>query len=102
MRFDPQTLALVIGMALVTYVPRLLPGVIAGRRVPPLFRRWLQNVPYAALGALIFPGILQSQPPWAGIAGGLVAVLLSLRDVPLVLVMLGGILAALGVQVLGG
>ncbi len=102
MKIQPQTLALIVGMALVTYIPRMLPGIVAGRQMPPWLRRWLQHIPYAALGALIFPGILQGQTPWAGLAGGLIAVLLGLREVPLIVVMVGGILAALGVQLLGG
>ncbi len=85
---NPRTVALIVGMMAVTYIPRLLPGLWVGRyRLPPAFERWLQNIPYAALGALIFPGIVRGEPAWLGVLGGITAVLLSLWDAPLVAVM---------------
>lgn len=71
---------IILGMALVTYIPRLLPVFILDRLVlPDWVKRWLNNIPYAALGALIFPGILtvDSTHPWIGLAGGLVAVIIA-------------------------
>ena len=47
-------------MFLVTYIPRALPVFLVGKN--KLNRRmelFLEYIPYAALGALIFPGILQ-------------------------------------------
>ena len=47
---------IIAGMALVTYVPRLLPLVLSRGRTPrPWQRRVLQLVPFAAIGALIVP-----------------------------------------------
>ncbi len=63
----------IAGMCLVTYVPRILPLVMGdGLVLPALVRRWLSYFPYAAIGALIFPGILTSVPrsPWIGLAAG--------------------------------
>ncbi|MGV3487280.1 MAG: AzlD domain-containing protein [Tuberibacillus sp.] len=48
----------IIGMAVVTYIPRMLPLVaIKADGVPPFLQGVLKNVPYAVLGALIFPAI---------------------------------------------
>lgn len=47
-------LALILGMALVTYLPRMLPVVVLSRfRLPPLLLRWLAYVPVAVLSALL-------------------------------------------------
>ncbi len=44
-------------MALVTYIPRMLPMYFVDiEKIPPRIRRFLYFIPYAALGALIFPG----------------------------------------------
>jgi branched-subunit amino acid transport protein len=67
----------IIGMAVVTYVPRMLPLVfLKADRIPPRLQAILKNVPYAALGALIVPGIFMIQKdPWFGVIGGLTALL---------------------------
>src|SRR5699024_5134141 len=41
--------------------------------------KWLQAIPYAALGAMIFPGILyvKENDPVIGIVGGIVAIVLA-------------------------
>ncbi len=47
----------VILMALVTYIPRVLPmSFLHIDKIPTKFRKFLYFIPYAALGALIFPG----------------------------------------------
>jgi branched-subunit amino acid transport protein len=71
---------IIILMAAVTFVPRFIPLLLLrDRKLPPLFRRLLNTIPYAALGALIFPGVLNSVPrmPSAAIAGMGAAVLVS-------------------------
>ncbi|HEY3315216.1 MAG TPA: AzlD domain-containing protein, partial [Bacillota bacterium] len=50
----PQMLALFAGMALVTYLPRMLPLVVLSRfKLPPAVLRWLSFVPVAVLSALL-------------------------------------------------
>lgn len=50
---------MLLGMALVTYIPRMIPlTFLEGKQLPPLVSQILQNIPYAVLGALIFPAIL--------------------------------------------
>lgn len=52
---------LIIGMMVVTYIPRLLPLVILSERpLPPAMRRFLTYIPFTALSALIVRGILQA------------------------------------------
>jgi branched-subunit amino acid transport protein len=49
----------ILGMALVTYVPRLLPvSLLSSRSLPPLAIAWLRYVPVAVLAAMLFPSIL--------------------------------------------
>jgi branched-subunit amino acid transport protein len=86
---------LIIGMALVTYIPRMLPMVLPERiQFPGWLDRWLQQVSYAALGALIFPGILISvdgQRPWLGLLGGVTAGLLAFAGLNILIVLTGAI-----------
>ena len=59
MTVRPQVLLLFLGMALVTYVPRMLPIVILSRfKLPPLLLRWLEFIPAAVLSALLAQGLL--------------------------------------------
>jgi branched-subunit amino acid transport protein len=55
------TIAVIIGMALVTYVPRLVPFyLVYASTLPQLLQRAMRMVPYAALGALIVPSAFSS------------------------------------------
>jgi branched-subunit amino acid transport protein len=66
----------IAGMCVATYVPRIIPLMLGGDLpLPALLRRWLSFFPYAAIGALIFPGILGAVPgrPWIGVAAGILA-----------------------------
>lgn len=87
-------LLLVILMGLVTYLPRMVPLVfMKGAHLPRFLAAFLRLVPYAALGALIFPGILSSTGnAGSALAGGLVAVALAYRRVNIMLVVFGGIM----------
>lgn len=59
MSVRPSILLLFLGMALVTYLPRMLPIVVLSRfRLPPLLLRWLEFVPVAVLSALLASGLL--------------------------------------------
>ncbi|HYW83347.1 MAG TPA: AzlD domain-containing protein [Spirochaetia bacterium] len=73
---------MIAGMCAVTFVPRVIP-LLLGRDLvlPGWIRRWLSFFPYAALGALIFPGILTvvEGRPWIGLAAGAAAALLALK-----------------------
>jgi len=73
---------MIAGMCAVTFIPRVVP-LLLGRDLvlPGWIRRWLSFFPYAALGALIFPGILTvvEGRPWIGLAAGVCAALLALK-----------------------
>lgn len=50
-------IAIIIGMAAVTMIPRVIPAFIVDKlQFRDWINRWLNAIPYAALGALIFPG----------------------------------------------
>ncbi len=91
-----ELLLIVIGMALVTYIPRLIPLLILGdKNMPRFLGTFLQFVPFAVLGALIFPGILSSTGEISSaVAGAMAAVLLAWMRLNIMLVVLGGIGAA--------
>ena len=62
---------LLAGMFLVTFAPRLIPFLFARQLdLPPWIKKWLKFFPYAALGALIFPGILEAVPGKPALAAG--------------------------------
>jgi len=69
----------VLVMAVVTYIPRALPLTLMRRQVQ---NRFVQSVlfymPYAVLGAMIFPSVLEATAtPWSALAGVAVALVLS-------------------------
>ncbi len=90
--------ATIAGMALVTFIPRLIPMALGKDiRLPTWIRRWLSYFPYAALGALIFPGILSAieGKPWIGAAAGVVAGLVALKAKNAIIPVLAAVAVAL-------
>lgn len=85
---------IIIGMAIATIIPRIIPVFLVNKLV---FKEWVNNwlraIPYAALGALIFPGILSviDGKPYIGIVGGLVAVVLAYIGLNVIFVVIGAI-----------
>lgn len=64
-------------MALVTYIPRMLPLVIFKRKIGNRFvKSFLAYVPYAVLAAMTFPEILYSTSNMISAGAGLVTALL--------------------------
>lgn len=48
-----------IGMAVVTYLPRLIPAwYLRDKQLPPFLVAWLRYVPVAVLAALLLPSLL--------------------------------------------
>lgn len=84
---------MIIGMGVVTYIPRLLPFVLfKGKEMPPFLQGVLKNIPYATLGALIFPGILLIQKDMTyGILGAAAAFLIAYLGANVIVVVLGAI-----------
>jgi branched-subunit amino acid transport protein len=81
-------------MALVTYIPRVLPIAIFRKEIKSTYiKSFLQYVPYAVLGALTFPDIFSSTGSLAtAVLGTLMALYLSYREKSLVVVAIGSIL----------
>ena len=49
----------ILGMSLVTYLPRLLPTwLLSSKSLPPLLITWLRYVPVAVLAAILLPALL--------------------------------------------
>lgn len=84
---------IIVGMGVVTYVPRMLPLVVFdAKKIHPRLRGVLKNVPYAALGALIFPGILLTNHDLLfGIIGAGTAFLVAYLGANLIYVVLSAI-----------
>jgi branched-subunit amino acid transport protein len=96
-------LVLILGMSAATMIPRILPALFAGRVMPPRkIRQFLDAVPYAALGALILPGVITSDiNHWpAGLAAGIVAVIAALLRAPAFIAGTASVAAAVGVRLL--
>lgn len=69
----------VLLMALVTYIPRVLPLTIFRRQIKSRFvRSFLDYTPYAVLGAMTFPDVFTSTGSlYSAFAGTAVALILS-------------------------
>ncbi len=81
---ETTVLMTLFGMALVTYLPRLIPAwFLRGRELPPFLVTWLSYVPVAVLAALLLPSLLIDEGQinlsfnnlylWAAIPAGFVA-----------------------------
>ncbi|HOJ12116.1 MAG TPA: AzlD domain-containing protein [Clostridiales bacterium] len=70
-------LAAVLLMAVVTYIPRAFPMVFLRRKLKSEFlRSFLYYVPYAVLGAMIFPKIVYSTGNIYTALAGMIAALI--------------------------
>lgn len=61
---DTQYILLIIGMCLVTYLPRLIPLIaLSHRKLPKWLVDWLDLVPVAILSALLLPSLIANSDP---------------------------------------
>ncbi|ANB56133.1 branched-chain amino acid transport family protein [Anoxybacillus sp. B7M1] len=92
MRYD--IIWMIIGMGMVTYIPRMLPLAVFHRvKLPPFLQGVLKNVPYAILGALIVPGIfLLDEDHWFGVLGFVSAVVVAWFGANIIIVVLASVL----------
>jgi len=85
---------MLVGMAIVTYIPRAFPlTFLDGRKLPPIITGILGNIPYAVLGALIFPAILFVQEGnfLFGLIGAIAAFAIAFAGANVILVVMGSI-----------
>ena len=85
---------IVVGMAAVTYIPRLLPFLmLSNKQIPAKVDSFLKCIPVAAIGALIIPGVFESTPdmPIAGIAGICFALIIGLWKGGIIVPVLGSV-----------
>lgn len=95
----PEVLLMILGMAVVTFIPRAIPAIFIERmHFSPGVEKFLRLIPYTAMAALIFPGVLtvDETRPEIGIIGGLVAGLLAWKRLPVIVC----VLAAIGADML--
>jgi len=93
---DPvNILVLIVGMMVVTYIPRAIPAVLVERlRFGAKMEKFLKLIPYTAMAALIFPGVFTVDAnPIIGIVGGAVAALLAWKKQPVMTCVLAAIAA---------
>lgn len=59
---NQEILYCILGMFIVSYVPRVLPPfILAKTRLSPVMERWLRYVPTSVFGALVFSEIFISE-----------------------------------------
>lgn len=90
----------IIGCALVTFIPRLIPALFVNKiNFPPKVEKFLNLIPYTALAALICPGVLtvDSQMWYIGLIGAIVAAGLSWKKVPLGAIVILTVVILIGV-----
>lgn len=55
---DMKIWILIIGMGIVTYLPRMMPLLIFSKKnIPPWLESWLKFIPVGIFSALVFPNI---------------------------------------------
>lgn len=93
---------LIFCLFLVTYIPRMLPALFMDKmKLSSRFSLFLQLIPYTAMTSLIFPSILHVDKNMSiGIVAGIVAIVASLKKLPLVGVVLCSVLSCLVLYVL--
>lgn len=93
---SPKILLLILGMAVVTYIPRAIPAVLVDKmKFGVKTEKFLKLIPYTAMSALIFPGVftVDTEKPIIGIIGGLIAGVLAWRKCPVMICVLAAIAA---------
>lgn len=97
-----EMVLLVIFMAIVTYIPRMLPIVLfKDAKLPHFWRAFFSYIPYAALASLIFPGIIYSTGNiYSAVFGGIVSLILAYYRLNVIIVVFGGIIGAYLAQML--
>lgn len=89
-----EVVILILGMTLVTYLPRVLPFFFVKKlHFGKKTEKFLKLIPYTAMSALVFPGVLtvDGANPVIGIAGTAVAAMLAWRKCPVMVCVLAAV-----------
>ncbi len=91
---NTKVLILVLGLSLVTYIPRMLPVFISEKIVlNEKIKKFLKLMPYTAMAALIFPGIIKvDENPLIGLSGAIIAIILAWKKCPVIICVLASVL----------
>jgi branched-subunit amino acid transport protein len=89
-------------MTLVTYIPRLLPFIIFSNTKISLFaERFLKLIPFTALAALIFPGVLNATDNIeSALVGSFIAFVFSYFGFNIIIIIVGSILGVMSIELL--
>lgn len=92
----------VIILFVVTFIPRALPIAFISKKIESRFiKDFLFYVPYAVLSALTFPSILYVvENIWIAIAGTVTAIILSLLNQKLIVVVIISVLVVFGLIII--
>ena len=93
-----EVLFLILGMALVTFLPRAIPALFSEKmHFSKRMEKFLQLIPYTAMACIIVPGVFtaQTERPWVNLVGAAAAGLLGYRKCSPMLCVLGAIAAEL-------
>ncbi len=89
-----EIIILILGMGLVTYIPRALPAALIEKlKFGEKTEKFLKLIPYTAMAALVFPGVftVDAAHPSVGIAGAGVAAVLAFLRLPVIVCVLGAV-----------
>ena len=89
-----NTMLLIFGMSVVTYLPRLLPFLfLSNRKISGRLNTFLKCIPAAAIGALIIPSVLTATPemPAAAVVGMIFTLILGWWRGGIILPVLGSV-----------
>ncbi|SDN67166.1 Branched-chain amino acid transport protein [Paenibacillus sp. yr247] len=100
MRVDLSVLLIILGCALVTFAPRILPFVVVRKlNLPQAFMKWLSYIPVCLLTALVVQEMIQKTESipmvnWLNIAMVIPTLLTALKTKSLLATVLVGIVSA--------
>lgn len=100
MKNDLSILLVILGCALVTVIPRVLPfAVIRNLNMPQPILKWLSYIPVCLLTALIMQGVIRPtettpQIDWTNVLIIIPTLLIALRTKSLLFTVIGGIVTA--------
>lgn len=97
-----RLLLIIFLMAIVTYLPRLIPiTLLTDKKLSPFVRTFLHYIPFAALGALIFPQVIYSTGNIkSSIVGCIISVVCAFFKLNVIIVVFGGIIGVWAFEML--